>query len=54
MDYGMRFPEQVIMGKESIRLVLILQSFGKYSDNSASAKFLKASLRRFILIRKAS
>jgi hypothetical protein len=51
---GMRFPEQVIIGKESIKLVLKSQSGGQYPDSNTSARFLKASLSRFILITNAS
>jgi len=51
---GTRFPEQVIVGKESITLVLRSQSCGKNFDSNVSAKFFKASLNLFILILKAS
>jgi hypothetical protein len=51
---GIRFPEQVIMGRESIKLVLRSQSSGHYPDSNTSARFLNASLSRFILIINAS
>lgn len=51
---GVRFPEQVIMGKKSITPVFISQFWRQDPDNSTSDKFLKATLSRFILILKAS
>ena len=51
---GLRFPEQVIIGKESITLVFRSQPGGQFSESNISDKILKASLRRFILPLKAS